>query len=256
MFRKAFLFGGPLLLAGAAVLMTPGSGQAQHHGGGGHGGGGHAGGFHGGGFHGGSFNHGGFNHGGFHGGSFNHGGFNGGSFNHGGFHHGFGHGFDHDRFHHGFDHDRFHHHGGFGWFPGYYGGYGAWPYNYGYYPYSYDTYSDALSSPAYDSEYYDPYRDWTSSYPDSYSSFTAQPDASAHVSVSVPPDAEIWFNGTKTTVTGAVREYQSPSLTPGHRYTYDVRARWNENGHEVTQAQQVEVTAGAHVDVKFPVNSH
>ena len=26
--------------------------------------------------------------------------------------------------------------------------------------------------------------------------------------------------------------------------------------HEVTQAQQVEVTAGAHVDVKFPVNSH
>jgi hypothetical protein len=39
MFRKAFSFGGLLLLAGALVLVTPGSGQAQHHGGGFRGGG-------------------------------------------------------------------------------------------------------------------------------------------------------------------------------------------------------------------------
>src|SRR6267378_6768167 len=84
MFRKAFSFGGLLLLAGAAVLVTPGSGQAQHRGGGGHGGGFHAGGFHAGSMHGGRFHHGGFNHGGFHHGGFNHGGFNHG-FHHGGF---------------------------------------------------------------------------------------------------------------------------------------------------------------------------
>src|SRR6267142_2558096 len=84
MFRKAFSFGGLLLLAGAAVLVTPGSGQAQHRGGGGHGGGFHAGGFHAGSMHGGRFHHGGFHHGGFNHGGFNHGGFNHG-FHHGGF---------------------------------------------------------------------------------------------------------------------------------------------------------------------------
>ena len=38
MFGKAISFGGLLFLGGAAVLVTPGFGQAQHHGGGGHGG--------------------------------------------------------------------------------------------------------------------------------------------------------------------------------------------------------------------------
>jgi hypothetical protein len=47
MFRRAFSFAGLLLLAGAAVLVTPGSGQAQHRGGGRF----HRGGFHHGGFH-------------------------------------------------------------------------------------------------------------------------------------------------------------------------------------------------------------
>jgi uncharacterized protein (TIGR03000 family) len=72
-----------------------------------------------------------------------------------------------------------------------------------------------------------------------------------HVTVSVPEDAEIWFNDTKMTSTGAVREYQSPPLTPGTFYTYAVRARWNENSREVTQTQQVLVTAGTHVKVDF-----
>ena len=74
MFRKAFSFAGLLLLAGAAVLVTPGSGQAQHRGGGG---------FHGGGFHGGGF------HGGFRGGGFHRGGFHRGDFHRGDFHRNF-----------------------------------------------------------------------------------------------------------------------------------------------------------------------
>jgi uncharacterized protein (TIGR03000 family) len=204
MFRKALSFGGLLLLAGAAVLVTPGSGQAQHRGGGGH--------------------HGGFNHGGGH-----HGGFHHGGFHHGGFHHG------------GF------HHGGGWWYPRYYGYYGAWPYYYGSYPYSgYSdsfpyTYSRDWSSPAYDSRYYGSYGDVTSS------------DTRAQITVSVPVDAEIWFEGSKTTSTGSVREFHSPPLTPGGRYTYEVRARWNENGHEVTQTQKVQVTAGTHVNMHFPL---
>jgi uncharacterized protein (TIGR03000 family) len=248
MFRRAFSFGGLLLLAGAAVLVTPGSGQAQHHGGGGHGGG---------------FSHGGFSHGGFHHGGFNHGGFD--------------HGFHHSGFDHGF------HHGGFWWYPRYYGSYGAWPYYgyhpyYGYssnyYPYSYDVPSYNWSGPAYDSTYYGLYGQEAPSYPYGYTSVApsaasgqlyyppatvasdtapAQPDNTAHVTVTMPADAEIWFQGTKTTSTGTVREYQSPPLAPGTRYTYELRARWRQNGHEVTQTQQVEVTAGIRVNVHFPV---
>jgi len=238
MFRKALSVGGVLLLAGATVVVTPGSSQAQHRGGGGHGGG-----FHGGGFRGGSFNHGSFHGGGFRGGSFNH-----GSFHHGGFHHG------------GF------HHGSRGWYPGYYGYYGGWPNYYGSYPYGGysdyypSTYSSDWSSPAYNSgyypsnsAYYPSYGSGISSYPDSYAPATAQAGAIAHVTVSVPADAEIWFDGSKTTSTGSVREYQSPALTPGNRYAYEVRARWYENGQEVTQTQQVQVTAGSHVNVQFPV---
>jgi uncharacterized protein (TIGR03000 family) len=149
-----------------------------------------------------------------------HGGAHSGGFHHGGFHHG------------GF------HHGGRNWsYPRYYGYY---PYS-GYADYYPDTSSPDWSSPPYDSGYYGSYGDVTSS------------DARAQITVSVPADAEIWFEGTKMTSTGSVREYQSPPLTPGSRYTYDIRARWNENEHEVTQTQQVEFTAGTHVSVKFPV---
>jgi uncharacterized protein (TIGR03000 family) len=240
MFHKAYSLVGTLLLAGTAVLMMPGLSQAQR--GGGHGGGGRGGGGHHGGVHHGGFHHGGVHHGGFH---------------HGGFHHG--------GFHHDFNHD-----GGRWWYPGYYGYYGAWPYYYGDYPYSYDTYSYGSSSPA----YYGSYGDVMPSYPDAYTGVTppagsyqsfyppatvgtdtasVQPDNMARVTVSMPADAEIWFQGTKMTSTGAVREYQSPPLTPGSRYSYDVRARWSQNGHEVTQTQQVEVTAGTHASLHFPV---
>jgi uncharacterized protein (TIGR03000 family) len=54
------------------------------------------------------------------------------------------------------------------------------------------------------------------------------------------------------TSTGSAREYQSPPLTPGSRYSYEIRAHWNENGQPVSQTQKVEVTAGGHIDVTFP----
>lgn len=139
-------------------------------------------------------------------------------------------------------------------------GYG-YPY-YGSYGYSYPSYTpypDVGSSPTYDPGYSGYEGDVTPSYPDGYQAYyppdaaPAQPDNTAHVIVSLPSDAELLFDGTKTTSAGSVREYQSPPLTPGRRYTYELRARWSENGQEVTQTQQVGVTAGAHVNVSFPV---
>ena len=69
----------------------------------------------------------------------------------------------------------------------------------------------------------------------------------------VPAGARLWFDDAATTSTGAIRQFNSPPLTPGTRASYEVRARWTENGHEVTQTQRVEVTAGANVRVNFPV---
>jgi uncharacterized protein (TIGR03000 family) len=230
--------------------VTPGSGQAQHHGGGGHGGGG---GFHSGGGHGGG---GGFRSGGSGQGGFNHGSFNHGNINHGGNHFAYP--------HHGYRGYHGYH------YPRYYGYYGAWPYYSGYYPYYSGSYIYGGGDSAYaddtpllgDSVTYDsgyqglsPAEDRAYAQSATANNATAptRSDTTVHVTVSVSAAAEIWFEGTKMTSTGSVREYQSPPLTPAQRYTYEIRARWNENGHEVTQTQQVAVTAGSHVTVIFPV---
>jgi uncharacterized protein (TIGR03000 family) len=216
MFRKASSFGGMLLLVGAAIFVAPGFAQAR--GGGGHGGGGHGGGH----FSGAHF-----------------GGYRGG-FYHGGAHYGGYH---------------------YGYHP-YYGSYGYYsPYYYGAYPY-------VWSSPTYDagySSYYGnvaPYSaDGVTSLAQSVSNYqafyppvtiTTQPDASAEVTVKVPADARVWIDGTRTTSTGTVRQFESPPLTSGNRYSYEIQARWKENGQEVTQTQDVAIAAGAHVEVDFP----
>jgi uncharacterized protein (TIGR03000 family) len=226
MFQKAFSLGGLLLLTGATVLVTPGLGQAR--GGGGHGGGG--GGGHFGGGHVGVGHVGGGRVGGYRG-SFH----NGGSYGRPYGHYGYGN----------------------------YGGYG-----YGYYPF-YNTYGYDWPSSTYGGGYYGSYGDTTPSYPDdSYYSVTppatnyqsiytappapAESDTNARLTVAAPANAEIWVGHSKTTSTGPVREYQSPPLAPGKHYTYDLKARWTENGHEVTQTQTVDVIAGGHVSVAFP----
>jgi uncharacterized protein (TIGR03000 family) len=243
MLRKLISYGGVMLLAGAALFGTPASSQAQHHGGG-HAGGFHTGGFHAGGFHGGDFHGGGFHGGGFHGGDFNrdfHGGFSRDF--HGGFHRGFG------NFGLGY---------GYGYYPYYYGGYNAYP-SYYYGGYSYDPYSYAWPGVTDDSGYDGSYGSVTPSDSNgspsvgSLSYYAPATDTSASVTVKVPEGARLWFNGTPMTATGSVREFTSPPLTPGRRYSYEVQARWNENGREMTQTQDVEVRAGAHVNVDFPM---
>jgi len=238
---KTTSYGSALLLAGAVLLAAPSFALAQR-GGGGHGGG-HMGGGYAGGFHEGS------NFGGYHGGNFgriyhggsNFGGYRGGIYNGG-----------------------FRHYGGFGYpyyYP-YYGSYGyGYPYyGYDYYPYDYSTYS----YPNYDSGYYGSAADGVASAAPSAGNYptlpppargTYQSDASAHITVKLPADGQIWFDGVATRSSGAVREFDSPPLAPGSNHTYQVQARWTENGHEMSQSQPVEVTAGAHVNVEFPAPS-
>ncbi len=248
MLRHIFTYGGVLLLTGAVLLAMPGSSRAQH--GGGHFGGGHGGGAHFGGYHGGGARFGGYHIGGYRFGSYRS-------------------GYDHYGYH-----PYYHHYGFYNYYPYTYGYY---PYSSGYYPY-FDTYPYGGSDLTYNSAYYGLYGGATPSYPGgyaattepaaSYSTFslsgtgqpdaianavtsTGRPDSIAHVAVKVPSGARVWFDDTPTRSTGSTRLFDSPPLTPGQRYNYAIRARWNQNGQEVTQTKQVEVTAGSHVNVDF-----
>ena len=100
------------------------------------------------------------------------------------------------------------------------------------------------------------YRAYAQARTGNYARAATPVDTMAHVTVRVPADAVIWFDETRMTSIGSSREYQSPPLTPGTRYTYDIRARWNENGQTVSQTQKVEVTAGGRIDVTFPDRSN
>lgn len=171
--------------------------------------------------------------------------------------------------------------GGRGWGWGLYGlglglGYGlGWPYGYGYSPYwdgyggyygyypysdSYSSYPYAYSETSYPELY--PEQGYYGSYPttsyaqDYYGATGAAPaapavDNSVNLRVIVPPDARVWFNGQPTTEQGRVRVFESPPLTPGRDYTYDIRAEWQDNGRPVTQTRHVDVQAGDSLTVDF-----
>jgi uncharacterized protein (TIGR03000 family) len=73
----------------------------------------------------------------------------------------------------------------------------------------------------------------------------------ADITVQVPQGATLWFDGTKTNQTGAVRSFISPPLQAGRKYAYDVRARWTENGKVREENRTVQVHAGDRLQVNL-----
>jgi uncharacterized protein (TIGR03000 family) len=69
-------------------------------------------------------------------------------------------------------------------------------------------------------------------------------DNAVLIAVRVPDSAVIWFDGDKRTETGSLREFVTPPLHPGQRYTYEIKAQWVENGQEVLQTRKVDIYAG------------
>jgi len=67
--------------------------------------------------------------------------------------------------------------------------------------------------------------------------------------VRVPADAQVWLNGTKTTSKGTVREFVSPPLETGWKYSYEIRARWTENGKAVERTRALRVQPGQKLDI-------
>jgi uncharacterized protein (TIGR03000 family) len=134
-----------------------------------------------------------------------------------------------------------------------YGGYGGYGYS-GYPGYGYGGYSPYYSDsqPYYQGPYYGdgstmlPGTGYVASYPPSSELTNA-----ASIVVLVPSNAEVWFDGTKTSQTGSDRLFTTPSLTPGNTYSYEIRATWTANGAPVTQTRQVQVEAGKRSMVNF-----
>jgi uncharacterized protein (TIGR03000 family) len=73
----------------------------------------------------------------------------------------------------------------------------------------------------------------------------------AHLTIQLPPDAAVMIQGTVLNATGPIREFDSPPLSPGKNYTYDVEVTWKDGGKEMTQSQKIDVTAGARKEVIF-----
>jgi uncharacterized protein (TIGR03000 family) len=221
-------------VAAAALLFAGGAEAAPKGGGGGHAAVGHAGAVHAGAVHVGGVHAGAVHVGAVHGGNFHNGNFHNGNFNRGGFGFGVGIGLGYP---YGLGN------GGYG---GYYAPYGGY-YGGDYYPQDYSgpaaSYYVSPAAPPNPSVY-------NVADPNARGGAAAQ-DPIAHIMVKVPADAEVWFGSGKTQQTGAQREFVSPPLGAGKDYSYEIKARWTQDGKEVVQTRQIDVTAGAWKVVDF-----
>lgn len=64
------------------------------------------------------------------------------------------------------------------------------------------------------------------------------------LTVTLPADARLLFNGVASTETGATRTYTVPNLTPGQEYAYDLTAERTVDGQTVREARRVVLRAG------------
>jgi uncharacterized protein (TIGR03000 family) len=83
------------------------------------------------------------------------------------------------------------------------------------------------------------------------SSYPPQDESAVRITVRVSPSAEIWFDGTKTTQQGSLRQFTSPPIASDRECTYEIRARWTEGGQEVDRTRTVSFHAGDRLTVNF-----
>jgi uncharacterized protein (TIGR03000 family) len=105
--------------------------------------------------------------------------------------------------------------------------------------------------------YYDPYL-YPYGYPGAVppgpfiaSAGGAAASAPVNVTVRVPADADVWFNGALTQQKGASRQFTTAPISADQPYRYEIRAAWEVDGRRVTQTRVVAVHAGENVYVDF-----
>jgi uncharacterized protein (TIGR03000 family) len=69
--------------------------------------------------------------------------------------------------------------------------------------------------------------------------------------VRVPEDATVWFSNEKTTQGGGERLFVTPPLAEKQVFTYEVRARWRQDGKDMERTRKVVVHPGDRVTVDF-----
>jgi uncharacterized protein (TIGR02246 family) len=75
--------------------------------------------------------------------------------------------------------------------------------------------------------------------------------APADITVSVPADAEVLFDGKPTVQKGTERVYRTPPLVMGEPYTYTIEVRWQVAGKPIEHTRTVAVTGGGRARVDF-----
>jgi uncharacterized protein (TIGR03000 family) len=73
----------------------------------------------------------------------------------------------------------------------------------------------------------------------------------ATIELTIPADAQVWFNGQATRQTGMVRRYVTPPLSTASDYTYELKVRWNKEGQPVEEIRTISVMAGGLKQVKL-----
>jgi uncharacterized protein (TIGR03000 family) len=69
-------------------------------------------------------------------------------------------------------------------------------------------------------------------------------ESAAIIRLRVPANAQVWFDGTATTLTGTLRPFIASSLEAGKDYGYEIRARWTEAGKPVEQTRKITFRSG------------
>lgn len=80
------------------------------------------------------------------------------------------------------------------------------------------------------------------------------PTNTAKLHVTLPADAELTINGSPTVSTSESRNFESPSLTPGKTFFYELKATVVRDGKTETVTKEVAVRAGedSRVEIDIP----
>ncbi len=68
--------------------------------------------------------------------------------------------------------------------------------------------------------------------------------APAEIEVTVPANAEVWFNGEMSTEAGEQRKFVSKELQPGMPHTFTMKVRWMNNGQDTTRELTIPMHPG------------
>jgi uncharacterized protein (TIGR03000 family) len=79
----------------------------------------------------------------------------------------------------------------------------------------------------------------------------AAPPGAAVLRVRVPADAQVWVADHRTAQQGDVRVFLTPPLPDGRNLSYDLRARWIENGRQIERTRNVPVFPGDRLTIDF-----